>query len=134
MCTYPVLNVVLVTRVKRWWKTIRIDTKRKHSITLCFNDKGICTGWRTGFYVEKPRATAVRDLILNKDFKLKKEISKNKTGDVYFELHKIGVNINQIARAINTDIDKFISYEFAEDFLNLFEEITNEIEEIKRRI
>ncbi|MBK0621134.1 plasmid mobilization relaxosome protein MobC, partial [Klebsiella pneumoniae] len=45
-----------------------------------------------------------------------------------------GVNINQIARAINTDIDKFISNEFSEDFLNLFEEITNEIEEIKRRI
>ncbi|WP_409563757.1 hypothetical protein [Klebsiella pneumoniae] len=44
------------------------------------------------------------------------------------------MNINQIARAINTDIDKFISNEFSEDFLNLFEEITNEIEEIKRRI
>ncbi|MCT8124338.1 MobC family plasmid mobilization relaxosome protein, partial [Klebsiella pneumoniae] len=71
---------------------------------------------------------------LNKEFKLKKEISKNENGDVYYQLHKIGVNINQIARAINTDIDKFISHEFAEDFINLFEEITNEIEDIKRRI
>ena len=61
-------------------------------------------------------------------------MSKNENCDVYYQLHKIGVNINQIARAINTDIDKFISHEFAEDFINLFEEITNEIEDIKRRI
>lgn len=108
--------------------------QRKHSITLCFNDEEFAQVEELASMLKKPRATAVRDLILNKDFKLKKEISKNKTGDVYFELHKIGVNINQIARAINTDIDKFISYEFAEDFLNLFEDITNEIEEIKRRI
>lgn len=84
--------------------------------------------------LKKPRAKAIRELILNKEFKLKKEISKNENGDVYYQLHKIGVNINQIARAINTDINKFISHEFAEDFINLFEEITNEIEDIKRRI
>ena len=108
--------------------------QRKHSITLCFNDEEFAQVEELASMLKKPRATAVRDLILNKDFKLIKEIAKNKTGDVYFELHKIGVNINQIARAINTDIDKFISHEFSEDFLNLFEEITNEIEEIKRRI
>lgn len=108
--------------------------QRKHSLTLCFNDEEFQQVEELAEALRKPRATAVRELILNKEFKLKKEISKNKTGDVYFELHKIGVNINQIARAINTDIDKFISHEFAEDFLNLFEEITNEIEEIKRRI
>lgn len=108
--------------------------QRKHSITLCFNDEEFAQVEELASMLKKPRATAVRDLILNKDFKLKKEISKNKTGDVYFELHKIGVNINQIARAINTDIDKFISHEFAEDFINLFEEITNEIELIKGKI
>ncbi|MGP7886120.1 plasmid mobilization relaxosome protein MobC [Raoultella planticola] len=53
---------------------------------------------------------------------------------MYYELHKIGVNINQIARAINTDIDKFINQDFAEDFINLFEEITNDIEKIKGKI
>ena len=50
------------------------------------------------------------------------------------ELGRIGNNINQIAKAINTDIDKFISHEFAEDFINLFEEITNDIEKIKGKI
>ena len=67
-------------------------------------------------------------------FILKKEISKKENGDIYYELHKIGVNINQIARAINTDIDKFINQDFAEDFINLFEEITNDIEKIKGKI
>lgn len=121
-------------KLKFMSKNYKDRYQRKHSITLCFNDEEFAQVEELASMLKKPRATAVRDLILNKDFKLKKEISKNKTGDVYFELHKIGVNINQIARAINTDIDKFISYEFAEDFLNLFEEITNEIEEIKRRI
>ena len=108
--------------------------QRKHSITLCFNDEEFAQVEELASMLKQPRATADRDLILNKEFKRKKEISKNKTGDVYFELHKIGVNINQIARAINTDIDKFISHEFAEDFINLFEEITNEIELIKGKI
>ena len=44
------------------------------------------------------------------------------------------MNINQIAKSINTDIDKFISHQFAEDFLNVFEEITNDIEIIKGKI
>ena len=107
---------------------------RKHSITLCFNDEEFAQVEELASMLKKPRAKAIRELILNKEFKLKKEISKKENGDIYYELHKIGVNINQIARAINTDIDKFISHEFAEDFINLFEEITNEIEDIKRRI
>ncbi|MDY8680872.1 hypothetical protein UZA26_23685, partial [Escherichia coli] len=57
---------------------------RKHSITLCFNDEEFAQVEELASMLKKPRATAVRDLILNKDFKLKKEISKNKTGDVYF--------------------------------------------------
>ena len=101
---------------------------------MVINDEEFAQVEELAFMLKKPRAKAIRELILNKEFKLKKEISKNENGDVYYQLHKIGVNINQIARAINTDIDKFISHEFAEDFINLFEEITNEIEDIKRRI
>lgn len=108
--------------------------QRKHSLTLCFNDEEFQQVEELAEALRKPRATAVRELILNKEFKLKKEISKKENGDIYYELHKIGVNINQIARAINTDIDKFISQDFAEDFINLFEEITNDIEKIKGKI
>ncbi|EPC9086181.1 plasmid mobilization relaxosome protein MobC [Escherichia coli] len=108
--------------------------QRKHSITLCFNDEEFQQVEELAEALRKPRATAVRELILNKNFKLKKEISKNEISDIYYELHKIGVNINQIAKSINTDIDKFISHQFAEDFLNVFEEITNDIEIIKGKI
>jgi molecular chaperone GrpE (heat shock protein) len=108
--------------------------QRKHSLTLCFNDEEFRQVEELADALRKPRATAVRELILNKNFKLKKEISKNEISDIYYELHKIGVNINQIAKSINTDIDKFISHQFAEDFLNVFEEITNDIEIIKGKI
>ena len=108
--------------------------QRKHSLTLCFNDEEFQQVEELAEALRKPRATAVRELILNKNFKLKKEISKNEISDIYYELHKIGVNINQIAKSINTDIDKFISHQFAEDFLNVFEEITNDIEIIKGKI
>ncbi|EOZ0808308.1 plasmid mobilization relaxosome protein MobC [Klebsiella pneumoniae] len=121
-------------KLKLMGKNYKDRYQRKHSITLCFNDEEFQQVEELAEALRKPRATAVRELILNKNFKLKKEISKKENGDVYFELHKIGVNINQIAKAINTDIDKFISHEFAEDFINLFEEITNDIELIKGKI
>uniref|UniRef100_UPI00224DF497 plasmid mobilization relaxosome protein MobC n=5 Tax=Enterobacteriaceae TaxID=543 RepID=UPI00224DF497 len=124
----------LKTQHRRLTVSYKDRYHRKHSVTLCFNDEEFAQVEELASMLKKPRAKAIRELILNKEFKLKKEISKNENGDVYYQLHKIGVNINQIARAINTDIDKFISHEFAEDFINLFEEITNEIEDIKRRI
>jgi hypothetical protein len=46
---------------------------RKHSITLCFNDEEFAQVEELASMLKKPRATAVRDLILNKDFKLKKK-------------------------------------------------------------
>ncbi|MEH4621932.1 plasmid mobilization relaxosome protein MobC, partial [Enterobacter roggenkampii] len=84
--------------------------------------------------LQKPKATAIRELILNKQSALKKSINRNINSDVVYQLNKIGVNINQISRAINTDIDKFISHDFAEDFINVFEEIITEIELIKSKI
>jgi hypothetical protein len=62
--------------------------QRKHSITLCFNDEEFAQVEELASMLKKPRATAVRELILNKEFKLKKEISKNKTGDVYYNYIK----------------------------------------------
>lgn len=115
-------------------KTYKDRYKRKHSVLLCFNDAEFARVEELASMLKKPRASALRELILNKDFKIKKDIAKNKKADnVYYELNKIGVNINQIAKAINTDIDKFISNDFAEDFLIIFEEIINEIEKIKSR-
>lgn len=108
--------------------------QRKHSITLCLNDDELKQVEELALNLQKPKATAIRELILNKQSTLKKSINRNINSDVVYQLNKIGVNINQISRAINTDIDKFISHDFAEDFLNVFEEIITEIELIKSKI
>ena len=50
--------------------------QRKYSITLCFNDEEFAQVEELASMLKKPRATAVRDLILNKDFKLKKKYQK----------------------------------------------------------
>lgn len=105
--------------------------QRKHSITLCFNDEEIKQVEELASNLQKPKASAIRDLILNKQSALKKSINRNINSDLVYQLNKIGVNINQISRAINTDIDKFISHDFAEEFISVFEEIISEIELIK---
>ncbi|WP_213977654.1 hypothetical protein, partial [Serratia marcescens] len=84
--------------------------------------------------LKKPRATTVREIKINKDFKRKKEITKKKTEEVYFEHQKVGVNMNHVSRAINADIDKGIAREFSEDVLNEVGKVTEEIEEKKRGI
>jgi len=87
--------------------------QRKHSITLCFNDEEIKQVEELSKDLKKSKATAIRELILNKQSKLKKSIIRNDNSDLDYQLHKIGVNINQISRAINTDLDNFISYQFS---------------------
>lgn len=115
-------------------KSYKDRYQRKHSVTLCFNDDEIKKVDNITEALKKPRATAIRDIILSKEGKINRNINRNINSDLVYQLNKIGVNINQISRAINTDIDKFISHDFAEDFLNVFEEIITEIELIKSKI
>lgn len=84
--------------------------------------------------MKKPRATAIRDIILSKEGKINRNINRNINSDLVYQLNKIGVNINQISRAINTDIDRFMSHDLAEDFLIIFQEIVNDLEIIKSNI
>lgn len=108
--------------------------KRKHSLVLCFNDEEFETIENIVNKIRKPRATALREFILNKELKIKKDTRVSEKLNSVYELNKIGVNINQITRAINTDIDKFLSHDLAEDFLLVLEEIINDIETIKARL
>lgn len=84
--------------------------RRKHFIMLCFNDeemsviKNICCG--------DVKAQNLRNILLsnNKQFKkiFDEKIKKNESQKLAFELNKIGVNLNQIAKKINENVDKFI--------------------------
>ncbi|MEY0768339.1 plasmid mobilization relaxosome protein MobC [Providencia huaxiensis] len=108
--------------------------QRKHSITLCFNDEEIKQVEELSKDLKKPKATAIRELILEKQSKLKKSIIRNDNSDLDYQLHKIGVNINQISRAINTDLDNFISHQFSNEFMLIFETIISDLETIKSKI
>jgi hypothetical protein len=107
---------------------------RKNSVLVCFNDEEFKVVESISSTTRKPKATALREFILNKELKIKKSINTTEKSNSVYELNKIGVNINQITRAINTDMDKFLSHDLAEDFLLVLEEIINDIEIIKQRI
>lgn len=107
--------------------------KRKNSVRLCFNDQEFSAVEEISKDKRKPKSTALREFILEKKGKIKKEIKTTKDASIYYELHKIGVNVNQIAKKMNTDIEFFLSGN-GEQFAFLFEEILTDIEEIKKRI
>ena len=112
--------------------------QRKNSITLCFNDNEYDIAKEFASHMNMPLATALRTIITTRQNEILKDIRKKtkskSNADLVYELNKIGVNINQISRAINTDIEKFISHDFAEDFISVFENIISDIELIKSKI
>lgn len=107
--------------------------QRKNSVRLCFNDEEFSIVEEISKNKRKPKSTALREFILEKKGIIKKETKITESSNIYFELHKIGVNINQIAKKMNTDLDQFLEGN-GEQFAFLFEEIFIELEEIKRRI
>lgn len=107
--------------------------QRKNAVRLCFNDDEFAVVETIAKDKRKSKAAALRDFILEKESKIKKEIQITDKSGVYYELHKIGVNINQIAKKMHTDIDLFLSGN-GEQFAYIIEEIIEDIESLKRRI
>lgn len=107
--------------------------QRKNAVRLCFNDDEFAVVETIAKDKRKSKAAALRDFILDKESKIKKEIQITDKSGVYYELHKIGVNINQIAKKMHTDIDLFLSGN-GEQFAYIIDEVIEEIEDLKRRI
>lgn len=116
--------------VKKFYKD---RYQRKNSVRLCFNDLEFSIVEKIAKDKRKSKATALREFILDKEIKVKKDIQLTDQSGVYYELHKIGVNINQIAKKMNTDLEQFLSGN-GEEFAYLMEEIFEYIEYIKNRI
>lgn len=94
---------------KQIQKTYKDKYKRKNMISLCLDDQEFEKVKLLSENLNVPRATAVREiLILNSDIVLSK-IKKNENKDLIFELNKIGNNLNQITKKINTDLNLFLS-------------------------
>lgn len=115
-------------------KNYKEKYKRKNMISLCLNDDEFLKIQNLASALNVPRATAVREvLILNADSVLSK-IKKNDNKALVLELNKLGNNLNQITKKINTNIELCLSGEgenFALAFDNLNETFNNILEAIK---
>lgn len=82
--------------------------KRKNMISLCLDDDEYSKVELITNLLNVPRATAVRIvLISNIDYVLSK-IKKNDNKALLLELSRIGNNLNQITKQINSNIEVFL--------------------------
>ncbi|HGD8642800.1 TPA: plasmid mobilization relaxosome protein MobC [Escherichia coli] len=96
-------------------KSYKDKYKRKNMISLCLDDDEFLKIQNLASSLNVPKATAAREvLILNADNVLSK-IKKNDNKPLLLELNKIGNNLNQITKKINTNLDLFLSGD-GEDF------------------
>lgn len=107
--------------------------KRKNFIMLCFDDNEIeVINQMIG---TEAKAKNLREILLanNKQFKaiINNKNNKNVNKDVVYELNKIGINLNQITKKINTNTDKFLS-DSGRFFIDELNKINTSLNEIKR--
>ena len=76
------------------------------------------------------RAAAAREILVSNSKRLKSQIKKNDNSEILFLYSKISNNINQIAKKMNTNLDKFLSGN-GEEFALLIEEIFEDMEKLK---
>lgn len=85
---------------------------------MCLNDEELSELENIAERLNMKRAAAAR------------EIKKNDNSEILFLYSKISNNINQIAKKMNTNLDKFLSGN-GEEFALLIEEIFEDMEKLK---
>lgn len=110
-------------------KSYKDKYKRKNMISLCLNDDEFLKIQNLASALNVPKATAARDvLILNADSVLSK-IKKNDNKALVLELNKLGNNLNQITKKINTNIELCLSGE-GENFALAFDNLNETFKKI----
>ncbi|MGG4610794.1 plasmid mobilization relaxosome protein MobC [Providencia stuartii] len=89
-------------------KTYKDKYKRKNMISLCLDDDEYLKIKKIADELNVPRATAVRKILISNANVLLSEIKKNDNKDLVLELNKIGNNLNQITKKINSNIEYFL--------------------------
>lgn len=114
-------------------KNYKDKYKRKNMISICLNDDEYSKIENLSSSLNVPRATAVREvLILNSDHILSK-IKKNSNKELLLELNKIGNNLNQITKKINSNLDLFLKEE-GEAFALSFNQLNETFKDILKRV
>lgn len=89
-------------------KTYKDKYKRKNMISLCLDDDEYLKIKKIADELNAPRATAVRKILISNANVILSEIKKNDNKDLVLELNRIGNNLNQITKKINSNIEYFL--------------------------
>ncbi|HEK0777974.1 TPA: plasmid mobilization relaxosome protein MobC [Proteus mirabilis] len=115
-------------------KTYKDKYKRKNMISLCLNDEEFEKVKSLSENLNIPRATAIREVLILKADAVLSKIKKNDNKELILELNRIGNNLNQITKKINSNLELCLSGEgenFAIAFDNLNETFYKILEGIK---
>lgn len=114
-------------------KNYKDKYKRKNMISICLSNEEFEKIEKITLALNVPRATATREiLILNADNVLSK-IKKNSNKELLLELNKIGNNLNQIAKKINSNLDLFLK-EDSEAFALSFDQLNETFKNILKKV
>ena len=114
-------------------KSYKDKYKRKNMISICLNDDEYLKIEKITSALNVPRATATREiLILNADVVLSK-IKKSDNKSLLLELNKIGNNLNQITKKINSNLDLFLK-EDGEAFALSFDQLNETFKNILKKV
>lgn len=114
-------------------KNYKDKYKRKNMISICLNDDEYLKIEKITSALNVPRATATREiLILNADNVLSK-IKRNSNKELLLELNKIGNNLNQITKKINSNLDLFLKEE-GEAFALSFDQLNETFKNILKKV
>ncbi|MEY0656007.1 plasmid mobilization relaxosome protein MobC [Providencia rettgeri] len=115
-------------------KTYKDKYKRKNMISLCLDDEEFEKVKLISECLNVPRATAVREVLISNANVVLSKIKKNDNKELILELNRIGNNLNQITKKINSNLELCLSGEgenFAIAFDNLNETFYKILEGIK---
>ncbi|WP_374293212.1 hypothetical protein [Paenirhodobacter enshiensis] len=115
-------------------KNYKEKYKRKNMISLCLNDDEFLKIEKITSALNVPRATASREILISNADSILSKIKKNNNKDLVLSLNKIGNNLNQITKKINSNLNLCLSGEgenFALAFDNLNETFNKILEAIK---
>ncbi|WP_196093972.1 plasmid mobilization relaxosome protein MobC, partial [Citrobacter sp. Res13-Lact-LER2-35-b] len=82
--------------------------QRKNFISLCLSDEELSEVENIADRLNMKRAAAAREILVTNSKRLKSQIKKNDNSEILFLYSKISNNINQIAKKMNTNLDKFL--------------------------
>jgi predicted transcriptional regulator len=100
-------------------------------LSLCLSDEELSEVENIADRLNMKRAAAAREILVTNSKRLKSQIKKNDDAEILFLYSKISNNINQIAKKMNTNLDKFLSGN-GEEFSLLIEEIFEDLERLKK--